>query len=652
MVSPMDMMSMQPMPTMGAAPPAPLIEPPPPVIGKRRIPGPRKEAEILEAFDRHYNASKAMRSSVVDMALKAHRQYCCIMREEGKSKFWLKVNDPHFFATTTSQVAAEAAALLGSPQILSFSPRGATSDEMAQYFTAAFDYHWNENPRARAAIIAMSLQRHLYGTAFGVCYWHEDWRKCGYWKQSMDQTMGPSIDEFGSITMQPSNTVHKEFVVEEKKAKDSPWFKPLNFFSCYPDSEVEDVRDGRWFIYHERVNLSHVKSQRRNGAWSRRACSEIIANPSEFSGRWHDEQLKEMLSSEAGLNVDAGVDESDPLIDVYEYFTPEGRATIVGHRVVAFHEGYVTGYYPIIHLRNHPLPNEFWGMCDLQIIESNLVALQNIASAQATEVVLNIFRPLIVADPQINLKEFRWEPGKILRITSGDPNAVRPMQMDPSGIQIGSQYTQEQRARIDIAVGASDVTRGSLPTRSQSATAVMQSTQHASLRQGPAIIELEDGLIKPIGENFRALIACCQTDDITARLPGSDAAVEIKAEMLNTDLDLSVVPVTGAQRMNELEQKRMLELGNLAMNFQVPTFNREEFVRIIAESLVPRIADRILMSPEQAQQQMMMQQMMAMQQGGPGPGNDSPGAVPVSNQVADMGGATELSREQGGEMAL
>lgn len=650
----MDMMSTQPMPPMGSAPPAPLIEPAPPVIGKRRIPSARKEAEILEAFDRHFNAAKAMRSSVVDMAMKAHRQYCCIMREEGKSKFFLRVHDPHFFATVTAQVASEAGALLSNPQILQYAPRGATSDEMAKYFTAAFDYHWNENPRCRAAIIDMSLQSHLYGTSLGVCYWHEDWRKFGYWKESVDQTLLPSIDEFGGLSMAPSNKVSKEFVVERRKAKDSPWFKPLNFFSCYPDSEAETVRDGRWFIYHERVSLSHVKSQRDSGAWGRRACNDILADPSEYSGRYHDERIREMLSSEAGLNIDPGVDEKDPLIDVYEYFTPEGRATVVnGMKVVAFHEGYVTGYYPIIHLRNHPTPGEFWGMSDLQIIESNILALQNIASAQATEVVLNIFRPLIVSDPGINLKEFRWEPGKVLRITSGDANAIKPMPMDPSGIQIGSQYTQEQRARIDIAVGASDVTRGSLPTRSQSATAVMQSTQHATLRQGPRIIELEDGLIRPIGENFRALIACCQSDDITARLPGSDAVVEIKAEMLNADLDLSVVPITGAQRMTELEQKRMLELGNLAMNFQVPTFNREEFIRMIAESLIPRIADRIIMSPEQAQQQMMMQQMMAMQQqGGPGPGNGSPGAVPVSNQVADMGGATELSREQGGEVAL
>lgn len=626
----------------------------PEYIGKRRVPSKRKEQEILENFTRHYDMAKSMRSQVVDMALKAHRQYCCVIKEQGnKSQYFLKVHDPHFFATVTSQVASEASALLGNSKFLEFAPRGMTSDEQASYFTAAFEYHWNENPGARLAIINMILQCHLFGTAFGCCYWHEDWRKFGRWQDRVEQFQEPIIDPIGNIVMQPVERRSREFVVERRKAKDSPWFKPLNFFNCYPDSEAEFVRDGRWFIYTERLSLADVRSRRDSGAWSKSACNEILSNPSQYAGKAHDESYAELVRHEAKLNVNPGEDAEDPYIDIYEYFTPDGRATIVGRRrVVAFHDGYVTGYYPIVHLRNHVVPGEFWGMSSLQVIESGLVALQNIASAQATEVILNVFRPLIVDNTALNIDEFRWKPGAIIRTQgSADLNSVRPMPMDPSGIQIGQQYSNELRSRIDLAVGASDVTRGTLPTRSQSATAVMQSTQHATLRQGPRIIELEDGLVRPIGENFRALIVCCQSDDITVALPNGDMAVQLKSEWLNQDLDLSVVPITGAQRATELEQKRLLELGNLAMNFQVPTFNREEFVRVIAEAMVPRVAERIIMSPEQAQQQAMMQQAMQMQ-AGPGPGNESRGAVPVSNQVKDMGGATELSREQGGQMAL
>lgn len=659
------MMAMQqPMPGMAPPmmPPAPAPVPPIepdtdealPAIGKMRKPSQRKSEEILKNFQQHLHAAVTMKFQVEDIAVKAYRQFCSVIRNDKKVAYLLQVHDPHFFATVTSNVAAELATLLGQPKLLQFRPRGMTSDVVANYFTAAFDYHWKENPRSRLEVVDLIFQKRVFGNAFGTTYWHEDYRKVGGWETRQIPSPKAVFDPItGQLSIGQTMDTVKEFVTKVKKTKDSAWFKTLNFFRCYPDAEASSVAEGRWFIYYERRPASYVKEMMRQGQWFSSACREILANPAAFTG-FENEDMARTLSHRAYGSADPGIDDVDPLVDVHEYMTPNGRAVIVGQRlVVAYREGYVTGYYPIIHVKNHHAPGEFWGMSDLVPVETQLVALQNMYSAQVTETILQVFRPIIVTDPAINVDRFRYTPGAIWQAPGGQAGSIQPLQTDPTGIQHGANLCNDLRSRIDVALASGDTRRGSIPTRSTSATAVNASEQNANIRQAPSAIENEDGFVNQLGEQFARLIMCCQSDDITTRLNNGSDIVTIKAELLNQDLELEVECVSGAQQASELEQKRLLELGNLAMNFQVPTFNREEFVKIVAEAAVPRIADRIILNPMQAAQQAMMQQQMSMLNpgsDGPGPGNVQ--SRPSGTGAENLGGVQELSSEAGGQQRL
>lgn len=650
-----------------APPPMPMADPMTPddavPIGKMRRPSAKKAEEIIQAFYRHFAAARSMKTGVEDIAIKAYRQFCCIIQQTGKVAYLLKIHDPHFFATVTSNVAAEVAITLGQPRLIQYRPRGTTSDVLASYFTAAVDYHVKENDRTRLEIIDTFFQKHIFGNAFGVTYWWEDWRKVGAWQNQAIPRLVPDVGLDGQVFLRQEQDQIRNYVTTRKKVKDSPRYDTLNFFNCYPDAEARSVREGRWFIYYERRPLSYIKEMAKTGAWFKSACREIIDNPHAFLGSETDDTAR-MLSNRSGFSTDPGVDADDPLIDVHEYMTPEGRATIVGQKlVVAYREGYVTGYYPIIHVRNHHAPGEFWGMSDLVPVETQLVALQNMYAAQVTETVMQVFRPIIVTDPSVNLDRFEYKPGAIWKAPGAVPGSIQPLRGDASGIQHGSNLCNDLRSRIDTALGSGDTQRGALPSHPTSATAVNTSEANANIRQGPSSIENEDSLIGQIGEQFAKLIMSCQTQAITTRINGGSEVIQIMPEILNQDLELEVEIVSGAQQANELEQKRLLELGNLAMNFQVATFNREEFIKVMAEAAVPRIAERIIMNPQAAAQQAALQQQISMinpgaDGPGPGPGggvNASPtnnGGISVGPGKQDMGGTTELSREHGGQQRV
>lgn len=629
-----------------------------PALGKMRRPSKKKAAEIVDNFCKHFDAAKTMKKSVEEVGIKAYRQFCSVIQENKKVAYLFKVHDPHFFATTTANVAAQASMLLGQPRLLKYRPRGMTSDLIANYFTEAFDYNWKENPRCRLDVIDMLFDRELYGNAFGVCYWNEEWRKVASWKMTSIPSPKINIDPVtGQLSMQVVEDQVKEFVTGMKKVKDHACFRPLNFFRCYPDAEARSVAEGRWFIYHERRSLTYVKEMRRTGQWFRSVCDEIIKNPSAYVDTDANDIAKILFNTNA-YGTDPGIDQVDPLIDVYEYYTQEGKAVIVGRReVVSYREGHLTGYYPIIHIRNHHAPNEFWGMSSLVPIETQLVALQNMYSAQVTETILQVFRPIIVTDPAVNVDRFRYTPGAIWQAPGAQPNSIQPLMTDPSGIQHGANLCNDLRNRIDVALASGDTRRGSIPTRSTSATAVNASEANANIRLGPASIENEDSFVNQLGSQFARMIMALQSDDITTRLNGGQTVVTIKAELLNQDFELEVECVSGpSQQASELEVKRLIELGNMAMNFQVPTFNREEFIKVIAEMTAPRVGERVIMSPEQAMQQAMMAQQAAMlnpgaSQTGPGAGamnaNQANGMKPTGDGP-EQGNVTEASREIGG----
>lgn len=614
-----------------------------------------KEEELLAQFQMDLNEGVGGIYDVQRRAARAHKHYLSHIQRDKSAPYVTDSYDAQFFGSVLGAVAAEFAALTAAPYFLKYQARSKDGDVLANFYDAAFDFHWNEDPQRWRKVYDILLQRRLYGTAYAKLSWNEEWRKESFLKDVSETIDVPIMGMDGLPDVAPVVVPQRKWVTERRKKKDSPWFDCLNFFNCIPDSKQQELQDGRFFIIRSRRTRGYVAEQGRKKAWYPGVVRDLLdAGGASTNGSHLYSEPIEALNSTVGMAQDGVLGASDDIFEVFEYHTQDGYAIICNNRVVCYRDGHLLGYYPLLHVRNYLVPGDHFGMSDFQVVESNLKDLQSMHNTAITNALNNAFPPMAVG-PGVNIRDLRssYRPGGILRLNMGDPNtSIKQLPPTTESIQMANNVADMLRGRMDNTLATSDVARGALPTRSQSATAVSQATASLSVRQGLHGAMFEADFVQPLGESFRDMIAKLQSEDISTKLRGGKEWVTLQASLFNQDPDLDCTPISSTSKLNELEQKRLMELANLVANFQVQNINLPEIVKILAESMAPRLAERISMTnPEyerMIQAQALLRQMTEPQQ--PGPGRDAPGAMAVSNQIGNAPqdvGMDEMSQEMG-----
>lgn len=626
-----------------------------------------KESEILAEFDDHLVEAVGACQAVHERAVRAHKNYTAALKRQPGSIYATDSYDAQFFGSMTAAVASEFAIINSSPYILGYSPRSAEGDALAKFYDAAFDFHWKEDPRRLRKIQSALLQRRLYGSVYGKFHWCEEWAKEGYFKEVETMIEVPMLNPFdGQGTVIPTPTKERKWVTERRKKKDSPMVEVFNFFSCLPDTKQEYVQDGRFFIHRSRRTANYLREQARKGNWYKKVVRELL----ESGGSTYDAmalpvQYIESLNSMVGFSVDeAHTARRDGIYEEFEYWTPEGCATIVDRRVVCFRAGHLLGYYPLFQARNYLVPGEHFGMSDFQVVEESLKDFQRMHSTMISNALVNAFPPMAVAST-VDLKEFQqaYRPGGLFRLPGADVNtAMRQLPVATDSIDMARSVKQTLGMGIDNVLASSDTSRGALPTKSTSATAVVQASNSLSVRQGMHSSMFETEFILPLGEAFRDMVTKLQSDELSMKLRGGKEWVKWKPLLGAYDPDLDVVPVAGSSKLNELEQKRLIELLNLAANFRIQNVNLQEGFKVVVESMAPRLADRLIMDDAEyrklIESQAMLQRLLegpedATATGSIPGGVAGPGAMAVSNQIGSSAqdkGTDEMSQEMGSEM--
>lgn len=613
-----------------------------------------KEDEILAEFDEFLAESVSACHSVHERAVKAHKHYTAFMQKQANSIYITDSYEAQFFGSMTAAVASEYAVINSSPYLLSYEPRSSEGDALSDFYDAAFDFHWKEDPRRNRKLQSCLLQRRLYGSVYGKFHWNEEWAKEAFFKEVESVVEVPIINPYDGLPSAVSQPVkERKWVTERRKKKDSPMFEVFNFFSCLPDTKQEYIQDGRFFIHRCRRTSNYLKEMALKGCWYKPVVRELL----ERGGATNDMSALPVEYIES-LNAMVGFSQDDPgysssgLYEEFEVWTPEGCATIVDRRVVSYCRGHLLGRYPLFQVRNYLVPGEHFGMSDYQVVEKNISDYQNMHNTMLSNAYTNAFPPIAVAS-SIELKEFRqaWRPGGILRLPGSDVNAsMRQLPTNTDSIETAMRTKQALAAGIDNVLASSETTRGSLPSRSTSATAVMQASQSLSVRQEMQSSMFEAEFIQELGEAFRDLVTKLQTDEVSLRIRGGSEWVKWRPLLGAYDPDLDCVPIAGSSKLSELEQKRLIELLNLAANFRIPNINLQEGFSVVVESMAPRLKSRLLMGDAEYQKMVQSQAMMQRLTEAPGPGNGTPGAMAVSNQIGNSAqdlGTDEMSQEYG-----
>ena len=520
-----------------------------------------KEDEILSQFDEYLVEAVGACQTVHERAVKAHKNYTAALTKAGNAIYITDSFDAQFFGSMTAAVASEFAIINSSPYLLSYEPRSVEGDALADYYNAAFDYHWKEDPRRNRKLQSALLQRRLYGTVYGKFHWHEEWAKEAFFKEVDAVVDVPIVNPFDGMPSAISQPVkEKRWVTERRKKKDSPMFEVFNFFSCLPDTKQEYVHDGRFFIHRTRRTSHYLKEMAKKGCWYKPVVREILErDAASYDPNTMPTYYIESLNAMVGFSQDEpGYSRSSEIYEEFEFWTPEGCATIVDRRVVCYRSGHLLGRMPLFHLRNYYVPGEHFGMSDFQVVEKSLEDYTNMHNTMLSNAYVNAFPPIAVAS-NMDLKEFRqaWRPGGIMRLPGSDVNvAMRQLPVNTESIETAMRTKQALGMGIDNVLATSDTTRGALPTKSTSATAVVQASQSLSVRQGMQAAMFEAELIQELGEAFRDLITKLQSDEVSLKIRGGDEWVKWRPMLGAYDPDLDCVPIAGSSKLNELEQKR------------------------------------------------------------------------------------------------
>jgi len=620
------------------------------------------EDEILTQFDRDFLESATSVAAVHQRAVKAHKHYSAHVTKSASSIYATESYDAQFFGSLTAAVSSEFQLLTSSPYLLGYEARSEEGDSLADFYDAAFDYHWREDPRRMRKLQKMLLQRRLYGSSYGKLCWNEEWRLEGFMKAVDDVIDVPMVNPYDgmpSVVQAPMKT--QKWVTERRKKKDSPWLEVFDFLSCFPDTKQEYVQDGRFFIHRTRRTRQYVEEQAKKGCWYRSVCRELLESGGSGinQGQYTTEYI-EALNATVGFSAnETNYNSTSGIYEEFEYWTPKGYAVICDRRIVAFYKGHLLGYYPLLQVRNYQVPGEHFGMSDYQVVEKSVGDFQNMHNTMLSNAYANAFPPIVVG-AGVDIKEFRqaYRPGGIMRIPGQDMNsAIRQLPVSTDSIQMAQQIKESLRASMDNTLATSDTARGALPSRSTSATAVVQAQNSLSARQGMQAAMFETEFLQALGEGYRDLITKLQSDEVSIKLRGGKEWVKWRPMLDGYDPDLDCVAVAGANKLSELEQKRLIELLNLAANFRIQNVNLQEGFRVVVESMAPRLASRLIMDDAaykaQVVEQAMLQRLIEGTQGPEGGMEGAgPGAMAVSNQIGEPTqdkGTDEMSQEYGTE---
>lgn len=600
-----------------------------------------------------------------EMGRRAYKAYRCSL-DPTQHQMAAKVIDPRFFTAAHTSICREAQALFENPTFLRYAPRGASDTQQARTFSALFDYFWSER-EPYEAIVDLLTQRTIFGTAYCFFYWREDWRSIGRFEETMEDVT--DVDAEGNEFVVGQTPV-RNYVVKPEKKRDAPWFDVLHFLEVYPDWESPTIEDARFFIHSKFRSREYLRMMAKSGAWDKSMVMRALESPWNAGNNAKD-QVNSVIrwQQEIGmLNADSiTLADCGELFEVTYRLTQKGFTTYINRSYIVDHgpNPYAHGEIPVAKITSHPMPGEHFGMSVFEPIEPQLIHLNTMASASATEAKLSV-HPVLQVGPGVKIDQLVYSPGKIWRTTDPSKDIV-PLVRPSQGIEVAERQASQARAIIDDALATSEALRGTLPGREQTAAAVNVSEKGADIRMRNSLRLFRTQFSTKCGEWYRSMLCQFLDKEVPVKVtedPNAPAVMVGPDQIYDLDLDTIVMP-NDAER-DELQVKRLIDYVTTCLNFKVPNIDAGAAMEVVAELLIPSYASRVIKSPErmqQEQQEAMMQQQQqqaqqAQQGAAPGQNNfeNQRGAAPPSGggraSKGNDGGVEQMAKESAAAQTL
>lgn len=347
-------------------------------------------------------------------------------------------------------------------------------------------------------------------------------------------------------------------------------YKSRDPFHCYPDPDATDVNTGGvFFIHAEPMDTS--KCKRKWPDWADRIRSDIMDNDENPDRtdlrevRYQSPTDKYSSLPSYGVGERAPPDgktlvircfiQDDELIEeeqddgqggkeyVQKLKYPNGREIVVAGGCPVYDEplAYDDGKVPFSRLQNYLLAREFWGISEVENLESPQKIFNRLIS-YTLDVLTLMGNPIWVVDTAagIDTDNLFNRPGMVVEKEPGsEVRREEGVQLQPYVIQIIDRMKQW----FDGVGGSNDITRGDTPGGVTAASAIMQLQDSAYTRQRLKT-RLMDMYLQDVGQQYASRVMQFYTAPRVFRITGKDSAQKYFRMYMDTSGDRPKAVVT------------------------------------------------------------------------------------------------------------
>lgn len=544
-----------------------------------------KNDELVSRIKRYYRQAENAKSPLISKWKENYKAYTGegLNRTNGNQYLGdAKIN--HIFSTVET-VKPIMLTNMPKPIVLPTKEEGFYKSQLIQ---EALDYEWDRT-RLVPKLMDSITQGLIFGTFIVGLFWNG--------KSSKGQ------GEIEPVVISPFNFFIDPMATNIEDAEYCIYatYKPLGMLmKAYPD-KAEELREQATSTMQDELTFNKETGDIRN---------QVLYLECYFRDYSFDESIEE--------------DEEGNKYKIKKMRYPKGRRTILGGDIVLSDEEnpYDDGQFPFVSWRCYSVPNNFWGMSEVEQLIAPQKEINNLYNSLLDNAKLNA-NPwtLVDKDSGVDTSTITNAPGLLLKKNRGsDIRREAPPAM-PSYLQT---VANDLKYDIQVISGVFDATRGERPMSVTSGTAI-QALQESSQGRIRLKIQALEKLLEDLGNmwlkrmqqfwtlprQIRVMGGHTEPDTMPIKIDGQNVVFKtVTRDVIDGDFDIkiksgSTMPVNKSARFDII-----MRLAQTPAEDGLPVLDRRTIIEYAdldnAEDIITRFEEEKL---RQAEQQMQMAEM-------------------------------------------
>lgn len=412
-----------------------------------------------------------------------------------------------------------------------------------------------------------------------------------------------------------SALMQRKVETEKVVTYNAPYMEIVPLEDFFFDPSASDLESARFVIHRYYEDIDIIKEKVEDGIY--KAKKEDIEKLSDESFNYSENTF---TSAQRVDGVTGGDSKPEGMVEILEFWGDDCVIKVAGDIILDIdYNPFFHGERPFVRFLDYPVANEFYGIGEVEVIESLQEELNTTRSQRldnVTMVINNMWK--VVRNSNIDPNQLISRPNGIVEVE--DPNDLTPLTV-PDVTEAGYKEEQIIKDDIDRTTGVNDYTRGGNPARRETATTASLLSESANERFKLKIRLLEKTSFKQVGYQLVALNQQFITEDVEVRLFDKTKPMEqnytnpetvrLSPQDIAGQFDLIPCGSTTEPLANkELRQTQITQLYNTMG--QSEYINQPEFLTAILEAFDFKNVDKlILQQPPMPEQPMVgMEGMM------------------------------------------